>query len=84
MDNNAIEALFDLYDMDDAHRAWLKIAIEQNFSEEMLHSQLCYIEEMISDYAFYGIIEDALEPHKEHYPDIYALARDYNKMTDLD
>ena len=84
MDNAAIEALLDIYDLDIAHAMWLEYVIGHNLSEELVLSQLDYIEELICDDAFYGIIETMLEPYKEQYPLVYSKAWNFIKLTDSD
>ena len=78
MDTEALKALFRLYDADEAHRLWIEIVINGNFSEETIFSQLHVIREILGDQPFYGIIKKLLEPYKHRYPKVYGYANRYN------
>ena len=84
MDNAAIEALVENYDLDIVYEKWLEYVIERSLPEELVLSQLEYIQDLTQTYAFYGIIEGMLEPYQEQYPWVYAKAWSFNNYEDDD
>lgn len=84
MDNAAIGALVETYDLDIVYETWLESVIKYSLSEELTISQLTYIEELTGSYAFYGIIEEMLKPYQEQYPLVYARAWSFINYDDDD